>query len=123
MDRALEVHDPDTESSAGALVRIDELNHSIDLKRGKESEKPHPTALIPHNYIDSDKQVESLMRISSWVVENGISNEANIFQAARDALLHRAPRITGATVEALSAEFSPLEAAKRLALRLDSSVL
>jgi uncharacterized protein len=123
IDRALEVHDPDTESSAGTLVNIDELNRTIDLKRGKKSEKPHPTALIPHNYIDSDKQVESLMRISSWVVDNGISNEANVFQAARDALLHRAPRITGTTVEALSAEFSPLEAAKGLALALDSSIL
>jgi uncharacterized protein len=123
IDRALEVHDPDTESSAGTLVTIDEFSRTIDLKRGKKSEKLHPTALIPHNYIDSDKQVESLMRISSWVVENGISNEANIFQAARDALLHRAPRITGTTVEALSAEFWPLEAAKRLALALDSSIL
>ncbi len=123
IDRALEVHDPDTEGSAGTLVKIDELNRTIDLKRGKKSEKPHPTALIPHNYIDSDKQVESLMRLSSWVVENGISNEANVFQAARDALLHRAPRITGTTVEALSAEFSPLEAAKGLALALDSSIL
>jgi predicted RecB family nuclease len=123
IDRALEVHDPDTESSAGTLVRIDESSRTIDLKRGKKSEKLHPTALIPHNYIDSDKQVESLMRISSWVVENGISNEANVFQAARDALLHRAPRITGTTVEALSAAFSPLEAAKELALALDSSIL
>jgi predicted RecB family nuclease len=123
IDRALDVHDPDTESSAGTLVRIDELNRMIDLKRGKRSEKPHPTALIPHNYIDSDKQVESLMRIASWVAENGISTVANVFQAARDALLHRAPRLTGTSVEALAVEFSPLEAAKRLALALDSSIL
>lgn len=123
IDRALEVHDPDTESSAGTLIRIDDVNRTIDLKRGKKSEKEHPTALIPHNYIDSDKQVESLMRISSWIVENGISNEASVFQAARDALLHRAPRITGTTIEALSAESSPLEAAKGLALALDASIL
>ena len=123
IDRALEVHDPDTESSAGTLIRIDDLNRMIDLKRGKKSEKPHPTALIPHNYIDSDKQVESLMRLASWVVDNGISNEPNVFQGARDALLRRAPRITGTTVEALSAEFSSLEAAKRLALAFDSSIL
>ena len=123
IDRALEVHDPDTESSAGTLIKVDELNRTIDLKRGKKSEKPHPTALIPHNYIDSDKQVESLMRLANWVVDNGISNEANEFQAARDALLHRAPRITDTTIETLSTESSPLEAAKRLALALDSSIL
>lgn len=123
IDRALEVHDPDTEGSAGTLVGIDELNHTIDLKRGRKSEKPHPTALIPHNYIDSDKQVESLMRLANWVVDHGISSKATVFQAARDALLHRTPRITGTTIGVLSAELSPLEAAKGLALALDSSVL
>jgi hypothetical protein len=123
IDRAQGVDDPDTENSAGTLFVLNELNRTIDLKRGKKSDKPHPTALIPNDYIDSDKQVESLMRLASWIVDNGISNEANVFQAARDALLHRAPRITGTTVEALSAAFSPLEAAKELALVLDSSIL
>ncbi len=123
IDRALGVDDPDTENSAGTLVGLDELNRTIDLKRGKKSDKPHPTALIPNDYIDSDKQVESLMRLASWIVDNGIANEAKEFQSARDALLHRAPRITGTTVEALSAAYSPLEAAKELALALDSSIL
>lgn len=123
IDRALGVDDPDTENSAGTVESLDELNRTIDLKRGKKSDKPHPTALIPNNYIDSDKQVESLMRLASWIVDNGIANEAKEFQSARDALLHRAPRITGATVEAISAAYSPLEAAKELALALDSSIL
>jgi len=123
IDRALEVHDPDTESSAGTLFKIDESNCTIDLKRGKKSDKPHPKALIPFDYIDSDQQVESLMRLASWVIENGIANEAKEFQAARDALLHRAPRMIGTTVEAVAEEYSPLEAAKKLAISLDSSIL
>jgi len=123
IDRALGVDDPDTEDSAGTVVAIDELNCTIDLKRGKKSEKPHPTALIPNDFIDSKKQVESLMRLARWVIDNGIMSEAAEFQAARDALLHRAPRVRGTTVEALAAEFSPLEAAKRLALKLDASIL
>ncbi|CAN5727215.1 hypothetical protein BH18ACI4_BH18ACI4_24840 [soil metagenome] len=47
IDRALGVDDPHTEDSAGTVVRIDELNLAIDLKREKISEKPHPSALIP----------------------------------------------------------------------------
>jgi AAA domain/RNase_H superfamily len=123
IDRALAIDDPNTENSAGTLVGIDELNCTIDLKRGKRSDKPHPTALIPNDYIGSEKQVESLMRLARWVIENGIASEAPEFQAARDALLRRAPRVSGTTVEALAAQFSPLEAAKRLALKLDSSIL
>src|SRR6185295_11113396 len=38
-------------------------------------------------------------------------------------LLHRAPRIIGTTVEAVAEEYSPLEAAKKLAISLDSSIL
>ena len=47
IDRALDVHDPRTRRSAGDFVRVDDINLTVDLKRGKKSEKPHPTALIP----------------------------------------------------------------------------
>ncbi len=127
IDRAVNVDDPRTKDSAGTLVDIDEVNLTIDLKRGKNSEKPHPTALIANDYVGSKKQVESLMRIAKWVAENGINpgngDTCRQFQAARDALLRREPRITGASIETLTAELSPLEAAKRLALALDCSIL
>ena len=128
IDRALNVHDPRTQDSAGTLVGINEVNLTIDLKRGKTSEKPHPTALIPNDYVGSKKQVESLMRIAKWVAENGVNPEAKgdrcgQFQVARDALLRREPRITGACIETLNTDLSPLESAKRLALALDCSIL
>ncbi len=75
IDRALDVHDPRTKNSAGTLVDIDEINLTVDLKRGKILEKPHPTALIPNDYVGSKKQVESLMRIARWVVENGLQED------------------------------------------------
>ncbi|MEK6280734.1 MAG: TM0106 family RecB-like putative nuclease [Acidobacteriota bacterium] len=129
IDRARKVHDPNTEDAAGTLVKIDVVNLTIDLKRGKKSDKPHPTALIPHNYIGSDEQVESLMRIASWVAENGISDDAQEpvrnkpFQAARDVLLRREPRLAKLSIEAVTNALSPLEAAKRLGLALDCSIL
>ncbi len=45
------------------------------------------------------------------------------FQAARDALLRLSPRVRGGTVASIVKEFSPAEAARRLALALDSSIL
>ena len=39
IDRALDVHDPRTKGSAGTLVDIDDINLTVDLKRGKKSDK------------------------------------------------------------------------------------
>jgi len=122
IDRALEVHDPRTQDSAGTLIQIDELNRTVDLKRGKSADKPHPSALIPHNYITSKKLVDSLLRLGQWIVDNGISGQGD-FQAARDALLRLQPRLAGANIERLTNEFSLLEAARRLGLTLDRSIL
>jgi len=124
LDRALEVHDPDTEESACSEFTVDDINLTIDLKRGKKSEKPHPTALIAHNYINSKKQVASLMRIARWVADNGIDKPDSQFQAARDTLLRLSPRIAGGgNIETAISGLSPLDAAKKLALSLDHSIL
>jgi uncharacterized protein len=130
IDRALEVHDPSTMDSAGTLVEVDELNLTIDLKRAKNSAKPHPTGLIPHDYVSSKKQVESLMRIARWVAEKGVNHRDaetqrthREFQAARDALLRRAPRIAGTNIQSVTKDVPPLEAAKKLVLALDCSIL
>ena len=128
IDRALGVDDPNTEDAAGTVVNIDELHLTVDLKREKISDKPHPTALIPNDYLGSKKQVESLLRLARWVADNGFDDSAaggvrdGQFQAARDALLHRAPRLSGTTVETLSAQLSSLEAAKKVGLALESSI-
>jgi hypothetical protein len=208
IDRARKTHDPRTRKSAGERVRIDEINRTIDLKRGKKSEVPHPTALIADNHVPTDEQVGSLLRIARWVVENGIdggltggggalgtsgvrsemrrlppfptcsegespvhslatcsegespvhslatgsegeslvhslaicsegeppvhslatcsegeSDARGQFQAARDILLRLTPRVMGTSIEALTSELSLLDAAKTLALKLESSVL
>jgi uncharacterized protein len=124
IDRALDVHDPRTKKSAGTFVRVDDLNLTVDLKRGKKSDTSHPTALIPHDFIGSKKQVASLMSIARWVVENGMESASGAFQAARDILLRNAPRVTGRSIEELTRELPLfLDVAKELALGLDSSAL
>jgi uncharacterized protein len=130
IDRALEVHDPRTRESAGTLTELDELNLTVDLKRVKNSDKPHPSALIPRDFVDSKRLVESLIRIAHSVADKGVCHEDigakrthSEFQAARDALLISKPRLGETNIETLTSDASPLEAAKKLALALDRSIL
>lgn len=123
LDRARAVHDPDTEEAACSGFLIDDVNLTIDLKRGKTSDKPHPTALIPNNYVRSKEQVSSLMRIARWVADNAVDKLDTQFRAARDALLRLPPRIVEGNVATAFRGLSPLEAAKKLALSLDHSIL
>ena len=133
IDRARSVHDPRTRGAAGEMVGIDETNRTVDLKRGKNSVKAHPTALIADNYVSSKEQVGSLIRIAKLVADNGLQFDdddaergfagEHRFQAARDCLLGQAPRLNGVSIPDGIEELSPLEAAKRLALALDSSIL
>ncbi len=91
LDRALAVHDPKTKKGAGELMAIDEVARTIDLKRGLSSAVPHPGALVPYDFVGSEVKRESLLRLGTWVGENGIAAEGP-FQAARDLLLRRKPR-------------------------------
>lgn len=93
IDRAFQVHDPKTRASAGTVVAIDDLNGTIDMKRGVNSQVPHPTALVPQNVLGAEAQHDSLMRLGQWVAENGISGPGP-FQAARDLLLRKPPRLS-----------------------------
>jgi uncharacterized protein len=92
IDRALGVHDPKTKAGAGSVVSIDEQQGFIDLKRGVASTAPHPSDLIPYNIVGTDSQRDSLLRIASWVAENGIAGQGS-YQTARDLLLRQPPRL------------------------------
>ncbi len=107
IDRALQVHDPKTRASAGAVVATDDLDGTIDIKRGISSQVPHPTALVPQNVLGAEAQHESLMRLAFWVAENGISGPAP-FQVARDLLLRHAPRVSLANVEGIFDQYGKL---------------
>ncbi len=113
-DRALEIHDPKTRANAGVLVALDDVNGTIDIKRGISSSAPHPTALIPKNIIRDPPQPGSLLRIGTWVAEHGISGPGP-FQAARELLLRQPPRASLANLETLVDESQQMtEAARQL---------
>lgn len=98
IDRALQVHDPKTRASAGTVVDIEDLNRTIDIKRGMTSQVPHPGALVPQNVLGADAQRDSLMRLGLWIAENGVSGSGP-FQAARGLLLRQPPLISLANLD------------------------
>jgi uncharacterized protein len=98
IDLAFQIHDPKTKASAGIVVAIDDLNGTIDLRRGISSQVPHPTSLVPQNVLGAEAQRDSLMRLGEWVAENGVSGPGP-FQAARDILLRHSPRVALANLE------------------------
>jgi predicted RecB family nuclease len=125
IDRARDIHDPTTQKSAGEIVAIDEVNRTIDIKRGICSPVAHPTALVPNNVVTSEVLRDSLLRLGSWVAENGIDGEGP-FRAERDLLLRTHPRLLAHAVEIVIDENGQLtETAKDLVLSLpqDASVL
>jgi predicted RecB family nuclease len=118
IDRANAVRDPRTEKGVGAVVSIDDLKCTIDIKRAVTSTVPHPTALIPYEIVDSKALSASLLRLGRWVANNGISGNG-LYQAARDLLLHRSPRMPLGDIESLVDEQHQLtETGRRIAVSL-----
>ncbi|MFZ0798092.1 MAG: TM0106 family RecB-like putative nuclease [Terriglobales bacterium] len=125
IDRAHEVHDPSTGGSAGAVIAIDERNRTIDLKRGANSNVPHPTALVPFDVVNATVLSDSLFRIASWVVDHGITGTGG-FQAALGLLLRQRPSVLQGTAGTLIGDDGQLtEPANALVgqLPLQASVL
>ena len=121
MDR--EVHDPATRNSAGKIVTIDDDNWTIDIKRGISSSVPHPAALIPRGIVGTRVLGQSLLRLGKWAITNGI-NQSGQFRSARDILLRLPPRVEqGNLLSVVGVSLTTLEAANRLVLSLDKSVL
>ncbi len=115
--------DPATGESAGTFVSIDQIAGTLEVRRAVGSEVPHPTSIVPLDFIPSDQQREALLRLATWVADNGIDAPGR-FRASRDLLLRRAPRIGQTDGERLAHEGeSGLDAALRLILRLDESCL
>ena len=137
---------PDTAESdelkrgfCGTVVALDEAERTIDLKRGCNSPVPHPTALVPLDAVNSQVLRDSLLRLGWNMASDGFAAES-ARRAAFDLLRRVPPRLEtaaprpnilslfpqadGAAPEDLVApEEMPLDAVRRIAKRLDRSVL
>lgn len=114
---------PSTRKTAGTIVALDALRGMLDLRWSQTSDRPHPTSLIPRGPLAADPQKEALERLGTWVLRHGLRGQGP-WRAARDFLLGELPR-TGQEPGAPIAEDAQAidEAATRIVLRLDGSVL
>jgi predicted RecB family nuclease len=79
-------------SSPGSLVRIDPVEGTLDLQRGRRSGAPHPRHLIPGDPYQTSYQREALRRLARSVIEHGIDGPGP-YRCVRDLLLRQAPRL------------------------------
>jgi uncharacterized protein len=89
IDRARELHDPRTRKPAGLPMLVDEAEGILELKRGKTSEVPHPTAVIPYGIVKTPEQRASLLRLAEHVRDHGLTPTSPFASAI--ALLRRSP--------------------------------
>ena len=131
---------PDTAESdefkrgfCGTVVALDETAGTIDLKRARSSPVPHPVALVPLDNVRNKVLRESLARLAEAVVSGGFAADSP-HRAAFDLLRRVPPRIGAAASPPNTSSFvaredlvaqgeAPLAAVRRIAPRLDRSVL
>jgi predicted RecB family nuclease len=123
-DPARQQEDPDANPfdwGIGDLVGVDVAEATVDIKRPIAD--PHPRAVVGLSWVPTRDHQARLYELGMWVLDHGIDGPG-LARAVRDMLLGRAPRagqIAGAAL-AGSAE-TELDAARRLALTLDETVL
>ncbi len=118
-----DVRDPRTKKSPGKVVAVDDVHGSIDLSRSITSAVPHPSGLVPYDYVRNGVLRDSLMRLAEATAQHGLS-DAHPYRSAVDLLLCRPPRAgqpDGAALKQVGE--STVEAAVRLVERLDRTVL
>ena len=116
-------HDPETDKAAGTVVSIDDEEGLIDLKRGRNQPPPTPTSLVPHDFVRPKPKPENLQRLARWVLQHGLDG-AGPYQAARDLLARRPPRLGQEDGQPLPSDGEDAQdAARRLVKAMDESYL
>ncbi len=107
----------------GDVVEIDLADRTIDIKKTKKTSDIHPVSVfVDGRGPKSDTSAEALFRIGTWVKTNGL-DAPGAYRAARDLLLRRPPRLMDGAGALVHSGESTVDAAKRIAVSLDHSVL
>ncbi|MDE2991641.1 MAG: TM0106 family RecB-like putative nuclease [Chloroflexota bacterium] len=109
--------------SAGEVFAVDDQACVIDLKVGSNRAAPTPTSLIPFEYVPPGPKPPALRDLAEWIIAHGI-DAPGPYRAARDLLMHRAPRLgqdENAPLMAVGEDAQ--DAARRLVHLLDESYL
>ncbi len=110
------------ENKFGEVVAADPVARTIDVKKLIKLDGLQPASVFAHSHYGTEEQSDSILRLADWIVENDIDSPGD-YRAARDLLLRNPPRLeAGHSLAARSGE-TPVDAARRLGLALDHSVL
>jgi predicted RecB family nuclease len=110
------------DEKVGEVVEIDAVSGTIDIKKTRKTAELHPASVFSDpRGPKSDILADSLFRLGAWVAANGIDAPGQ-YRAARDLLLRKPPNLAGGA-EFLRPGESPVDAAKRIVVSLDDSVL
>jgi predicted RecB family nuclease len=106
----------------GAVVEIDQVRRTVDIKKTKKTAEMHPAAVyVWERPLSVKEHAEALFRIGEWVAANGIE-AAGRYRAGRDLLLRKRPRLVGGeTLEPRAGE-SPKGTACRIVSALNDSL-
>lgn len=77
--------------SFGEVVVINTTSGEISIKKGESIKDVHPTSVFRHTDVPDKEKEESIIRIATWVVENGMGSPGQ-YQAGRDLLMNLPPR-------------------------------
>jgi uncharacterized protein len=118
-----ELHMPNEEKSKfGAVVAIDLIAGTVDIKKSKALAAVHPRALFEHKKFPTKALADALFRIGEWVAEHGI-DAPGPYRAGRDLLLQRSPRLAATSPGLRQDGEATLDAARRLAAELAEGIL
>jgi uncharacterized protein len=111
--------------STGEIVALDEESGTVDIRRAKTWDGPHPRSIVQVIVIEAKEQKRALMRFAEWVVTNGIAAGSPEWQAARDLIRRQHPRVIGLEPGSplVAATDIGSEAARRLAVALNGTTL
>jgi predicted RecB family nuclease len=110
------------EKEFGEVAAADPGARTINVKKPVKLDGLHPSSVFSHSRFPTDQQSYSILRLADWIVANGIDSPGD-YRAVRDLLLRKPPRFTAGQSLTLGRNETPLQAACRTGLALDSSVL
>lgn len=114
---------PDINSPPGTVVMVSNETGTLELKRGKNRPAPELTSLVPLEYVGTEEQRASLMRVGTWVADGDVDGPGR-YRAARDLLLRRHPRAGQPPGDDLKLYGEHArDAARRVVLELDETYL
>jgi predicted RecB family nuclease len=116
--------DPSVEKAAGEVAAVDRVAGTIDLKRGRNSVRPHPRALIPRGPVGHEVLRDAICRVAEYAVQAGIDGPGP-YRAVRDLILRRPPRVRGIAPGAplVSPAQEIVAGARQVAVSLEDSYL